>query len=322
MADNIEKSPKLVLPTVQSVVLPDPNILSQISPWDLQYHQLEPGRMRVDISMLAGRNLNILSFKSNLGLHQLGGGPKGSVTLGIPISGELPKWRQTDVVPNTLLSFGTGTEFDGISRGSFHGLTFSMSEAYYDSLCDKLGLPQLDKSRGFGLISANVGSSNRKRLGRSVLTMLSEAPPPLTAEVEDELASELLISMTDGEQLFVDKSTPESRTKARKRAIEKMHELAARAPTISEICTESGVGWRTLNRAFLEYFGFGPKTYLKIVRLTRVRNELIANGSEVPISISANRWGFWHMGQFSLDYRRFFHELPSQTKRRAGHFFS
>ena len=32
----------------------------------------------------------------------------------------------------------------------------------------------------------------------------------------------------------------------------------------------------------------------------------------------AARWGFWHMGAFSADYKRQFGELPSATRRQAG----
>jgi AraC family transcriptional regulator, ethanolamine operon transcriptional activator len=31
----------------------------------------------------------------------------------------------------------------------------------------------------------------------------------------------------------------------------------------------------------------------------------------------AARWGFWHLGQFSLDYKKHFFELPSETLSRA-----
>jgi AraC family ethanolamine operon transcriptional activator len=37
------------------------------------------------------------------------------------------------------------------------------------------------------------------------------------------------------------------------------------------------------------------------------------SGASSRIADVANRWGFWHMGQFAADYRRQFGELPSET---------
>ncbi len=50
----------------------------------------------------------------------------------------------------------------------------------------------------------------------------------------------------------------------------------------------------------------------------RARDVLIdPAGSDLRIADIANRYGFWHMGQFAADYRRMFAELPSETWKRA-----
>ena len=48
-------------------------------------------------------------------------------------------------------------------------------------------------------------------------------------------------------------------------------------------------------------------------RLNGVRRQLYhADSSSIKIADVANHWGFWHLGQFAVDYRRLFGELPSE----------
>jgi AraC family ethanolamine operon transcriptional activator len=57
-----------------------------------------------------------------------------------------------------------------------------------------------------------------------------------------------------------------------------------------------------------------PHAYLKAQRLNRVREDLkSALGDAGTVAAIAQRWGFWHTGNFAADYRRQFGELPSQT---------
>ena len=88
---------------------------------------------------------------------------------------------------------------------------------------------------------------------------------------------------------------------------------------VKDICRVAQVSQRTLQYAFVERFGLTPKAYLKVHRLNSVRRELRTANPEVgKVADIANRWGFWHMGQFAADYRSQFDELPSQTLARAN----
>ena len=82
-------------------------------------------------------------------------------------------------------------------------------------------------------------------------------------------------------------------------------------------CQAAGVSWRTLNYVFRDIFGVTPKEYLQATRLDGVRKGLRQAGPDTTIGDIANRWGFWHMGQFAADYKRQFSELPSDTLRRT-----
>ena len=93
-----------------------------------------------------------------------------------------------------------------------------------------------------------------------------------------------------------------------------MNELpAGDAVSIGSICRVSGCSISTLERAFREHAGIGPKAYLLRLRLNRVRTQL-RRTSALSITDIANQNGFWHMGKLAADYRRLFGELPSQTR--------
>jgi len=86
---------------------------------------------------------------------------------------------------------------------------------------------------------------------------------------------------------------------------------------VLDLCREARVSLRTLEYAFLDHYGIGPKTYLVTRRLHGARRALCKSDPRVGITDVANSWGFWHMGQFAVDYRRQFGELPSETLRRS-----
>jgi len=74
---------------------------------------------------------------------------------------------------------------------------------------------------------------------------------------------------------------------------------------------------RTLHYAFVERYGLAPARFMKARRLNGARRDLCRIVSqETKISDVANKWGFWHLGQFAKDNRLWFGELPSETRRR------
>jgi AraC family ethanolamine operon transcriptional activator len=104
---------------------------------------------------------------------------------------------------------------------------------------------------------------------------------------------------------------------ARKRLVDQACELmlghADEPLSMLEVCRRVGASRRKLNTCFQEALGTSPVKYLRAVRLNGVRRQL--REGAVNVQDAAARWGFWHLGQFSRDYKRQFGELPSQTLR-------
>ncbi len=88
--------------------------------------------------------------------------------------------------------------------------------------------------------------------------------------------------------------------------------------TIEELCKTLKVSRRTLNHAFIRVLGITPVTYMRNVRLQRIRVELLNSAKDVSsIAHVATKWGFWHMSLFSRYYRELFGECPIDTLQRA-----
>ena len=86
--------------------------------------------------------------------------------------------------------------------------------------------------------------------------------------------------------------------------------------TLTDLCQGLKTNQRSLYYACQECFGLPPMQYLKILRLHGVRRALkSADPQTSKVTKIAGLYGFWHMGQFSTDYRIMFGESPSTTLR-------
>lgn len=84
--------------------------------------------------------------------------------------------------------------------------------------------------------------------------------------------------------------------------------------TLQDLCKSVKASKSALSYGFQEIFGVSPMAYLKIRRLNGVFHTLKRSDPKTDTVLKvANRYGFWHMGHFSQDYKQMFGELPSET---------
>lgn len=84
-------------------------------------------------------------------------------------------------------------------------------------------------------------------------------------------------------------------------------------PSVNELADSCGVTPRTVQLLFSRHIGLSPKAYINMKRLNGSRRVLASSKGEVGrVSEAANSMGFWHMGQFSRDFKRLFGCCPSE----------
>ncbi|MEU6826689.1 AraC family transcriptional regulator [Streptomyces atriruber] len=84
---------------------------------------------------------------------------------------------------------------------------------------------------------------------------------------------------------------------------------------LDDIAGAAGCSPRTLSAAFRGGLGISPMSYVRNLRLDRIREDLLASGD--PVGTVAYRWGVSHLGRFAAAYRARFAELPSETATRG-----
>lgn len=109
--------------------------------------------------------------------------------------------------------------------------------------------------------------------------------------------------------------SPGERWRVIRRAEEHVAACAEAPVRIDDLCVAACTSMSRLERAFRETFGLSPRRYLMLRRLAGVRGELLRAAPQTSITEVAMRWGFFHLGRFSQEYRQHFSEQPSQTLR-------
>ena len=103
-----------------------------------------------------------------------------------------------------------------------------------------------------------------------------------------------------------------------KRSIEFLEANSYKPIHLLDLCSALGVKMRLLNYAFQEFYGVSPIRYLRLVRYSKVRRDLVSADPETTtVTEMASRWHFWHFGRFSVEYKNLFGESPSITLGKA-----
>jgi AraC-like DNA-binding protein len=147
---------------------------------------------------------------------------------------------------------------------------------------------------------------------------------PLAAQAESFLICSLLSLVTHNYSSALDREIHRAPLpRAVKRAQDFLHAHAQEPLSLAEICSQLGIGSRTLQIAFKQHLGLGPMAYLRDIRLDAIRKILSdhegvwqsSDQMRPKISELALKFNFLHLGHFAQHYQQRFGELPTQTFR-------
>ena len=88
--------------------------------------------------------------------------------------------------------------------------------------------------------------------------------------------------------------------------------------SLGDIASAAYVSRRTLQRAFAEVLDDTPQSYVRRLRLHRIRHSLASDAEKAcTVALISNQWGIGEIGRMSGRYKELFGEAPSSTLARG-----
>ena len=103
-----------------------------------------------------------------------------------------------------------------------------------------------------------------------------------------------------------------------RRSVNFIEEHLASTITLADLARHTNMSVRSIQQGFRDDLGTTPMSFVRDRRLERARAQLAdaVPSDGITVTQVAERWGFGHLGNFSVMYRRRFGESPSETLRR------
>jgi AraC family ethanolamine operon transcriptional activator len=278
-----------------------------LSGWNQEYLQLSAGRFQGELAQVEGSGIKIFIERVQQSVLQTGVLPARVLALGVPLhasGGGMFCGRACGADSLHLFSGDSGFEFRTSRQHTMLGLELQLGA-------------DVELPLRAGTLSHTVRPLAKVKAYVMELYQSARLQPELlsnaavVASVADFLLDSLLRA-PHAPELELDNT--HAHWALVQRCVVLVNEARDSTPTVTQLCTQTGVSRRTLQNAFQRVLDMSPLAYIKAVRLKQAR-EALKNARSVTEAATAS--GFWHFGHFSHDYQTLFGERPSDTLRRS-----
>jgi AraC family ethanolamine operon transcriptional activator len=288
-----------------------------LSDWEVGYEQLSHGRFDGSLREAWVGGVHLYEESLSQIVFQSGVACSGQVALGVftGLSGEA-RWFGNALTTDDVMFLNSGDEV----------LLTTPKESSLLVLCVPHDFPGDTPSpflpRNF-IRDAALASRIRHCIQGALSTLLSRPLHFANKRPRTQFCLDMQGLVGDYLDRCADEPIEVTRDRAHsvvKSAINFVAERRDEIPSIDDICRQTFTSRRTLQNCFERITGESPAFFLKAQRLNAVRREILRGNRNTRIGDVAANWGFWHLSQFSSDYKRLFGEVPSETLRFAQHY--
>ena len=272
---------------------------------------LESGEFNGKANIVMTPKVMVCNFDISRKVLQLGTGTPGYITFGIWEPTVQFSWRRIEM-NKCMIGVLWKKEHRSVTGGGFGAFPISIEENFFMEKCRTIGRADLiDKL----LTSEVLELPEDKLVNLRRLLMFAVS----SDELNDQTATHLL--EVEAVDLLIDlllEMMPEPPNLHHasyrfEKVVDHIHDNLSEITSVNQISANTNIPERTIRRLIQKRYDISPKTYLNRLRLNEVRKELKKEKNGASIIQVASRYNFWHMGQFTKDYKLLFGELPSET---------
>jgi AraC family transcriptional regulator, ethanolamine operon transcriptional activator len=285
--------------------------------WSVEFRQLGRGPFSAHYEHGSIGRVHLSSARYTAGASARGATPAGACILTLlPVAA--PVFLRTGPLPPDQggLSRG-GQDYAVTSTEPFDLFTAVLDEAMLEDACRaRWGLSLKDVVSGSRIQYRSVGALRHAFLEmRALLDLLNgpRFPPGTSSAIVGQAEAAAMSILLDAMEPKAPGADDVGRRRVARRAEALIRERLGEPRVLSQIAAELNTTLRSLQTGFREVYGMTPHAYRTSLRMSSARADLRRGSGTV--SEVAVRWGFLHLGRFSVDYKRMFGESPSVTLR-------
>ncbi len=289
--------------------------------WQQQYDQVSAGAFYGNIVELHLSDLQVFKEHTSQALRQKCNVWPDSIWLGLPLSSarsteSMPRINGLTVESNAFMCRPGDCEFELMTPKHFNIFGIVVNQQALERAAHNQGVDlNWENLMHQGRLNVPENTLDAIRFLLNRLLQTSQQTPP--ERLQRDLVMMALLEALQKETHNQTVTPSFSRRKLVVDQIKSYLEHHQDAPvTITELCQVACVSRRTLQYSFETVMGISPLQFLRLSRLNGARRTLSSAAPTDSVANIATQWGFWHLSQFSKDYRLLFGELPSETLGR------
>lgn len=302
---------------------------SALRNWDLDVYQLDSGPYDFSELLLSTTDIQYIYLHTVRRVLNRAAASRPGFQFCFQLTEDLlPVNLYAEINRPAIWCIPAGSEVEVVLPNGFQGITLYLSDTLFYQWCDLFRLSRTSLPSGNEYTIYFPDERQQKRLIRMLMALkrlAQRVDPCAISHIQDSGLWLHEITLNEIAPLLFDVMENGSDAKYRARSETLLSAIRILTfdldspPSIEELAAILSTTPRNLQYLFRRHLGVTPKQFIQLYRLNEARRSLWKTaGVSGAVSNVANQLGYWHMGDFSRQFRTLFHKLPSDYLHRES----